>query len=325
MAHATLSHGINDIISFCESPWGLQDGITPPLLPVQRFILKAYYGLPLDSSRDPDIRVVEQFDDNSPRLLNEVDFLEWLLRKGWINTTDLSGRRRELIIPIGRRGCKDTLIATIASYELFKLLSYVSPQEHYQILPRDHIDLILHSYTKKNRAMELFTGCVQRSPVLAVHLGTFSAKRLSFRTGQDSKRMATIGMPNKEGTIEVSAMPYDSIGARGRNVYFSSFSDSSYYEAHREELAKRAVEVSLTLFRDPDGTPVGRCVLASDIWPKDNLFYREYRKSLGSDSADLLMIKLPTWIANPTVSTKFLKEQSSSESFDQEYGAVITD
>ena len=45
---STLGYYDKDIMEFVEAPWGLGLGCSsdvPPLYPVQRFILKGYYGL----------------------------------------------------------------------------------------------------------------------------------------------------------------------------------------------------------------------------------------------------------------------------------------
>lgn len=102
---------VADIIEFCESPWGL--GMT--LLPVQRVILKAHYGIPLD-----DIKTFRLRDWRANQMVEytEKTYLRMLYDAGRCNIPDVKPgeERRELILSIGRRSGKcvlgDTLVLT---------------------------------------------------------------------------------------------------------------------------------------------------------------------------------------------------------------------
>lgn len=102
-----------DIITFTESEWGL--GMR--LHPVQRIILKASYGLPLDD--DPANRfVVTDWKRENPREFTEAEYLRMLYQEGRCNIAEVipGQERRHLILSIGRRSGKcvtgDTLLLT---------------------------------------------------------------------------------------------------------------------------------------------------------------------------------------------------------------------
>jgi hypothetical protein len=106
------SSEIVDIVTFVEAPWGLN--IT--LLPVQKFILRCLYGLPLEKY-DKTIQIPDVINERILYEFSEVEFLRWLHAEGRCNTEVTEGKVfHELVLAIGRRGTKcrsrDDLIAT---------------------------------------------------------------------------------------------------------------------------------------------------------------------------------------------------------------------
>ena len=102
---------IPNIIEYVEQPWGL--GLR--LYPVQRFILKMFYNLPLNDT-DKNVCVPDIFNENIIYRLTEKEYLTYLFEEGRCNIKEQDHDRRTLILPCGRRGGKcvrtDTLIPT---------------------------------------------------------------------------------------------------------------------------------------------------------------------------------------------------------------------
>jgi len=126
------------IIDFAESSWGI--GMS--LYPVQRVILKAHYGIPLDDT-------VEFLVDTSWRLdkkvkFTEASYLRYLYDEGRSNVREvIPGReRREMVLSIGRRSGKTTISAAIAAYETYKLILKADPHTYYGIMPSNPIQII---------------------------------------------------------------------------------------------------------------------------------------------------------------------------------------
>jgi hypothetical protein len=70
-----------DIVEFARAPWGLGINLTP----VQGFMIKALYGLPMDAER-PYIEIPDVL--NSRRLyspMTEVEFAKWSYEEGRCN------------------------------------------------------------------------------------------------------------------------------------------------------------------------------------------------------------------------------------------------
>lgn len=139
-ASATTGRQVADIITFIEAPWGL--GMN--LFPVQRIILKAYYGLALDDNPhgfpldvpvpnthpayDPDLMdydgfyknriVVTDWRKQNPKCMTEAQYLAMLHAQGRCNIGVVvpGQERREMVLSIGRRSGKcvtgDTLVLT---------------------------------------------------------------------------------------------------------------------------------------------------------------------------------------------------------------------
>lgn len=105
-----------DIITFVESDWGL--GVR--LYPVQRVILKVYYGIPLDDSvENVPIPVGEQpWLRRNVVNMTEAGYLRFLHQENRCNISEVTEDQalREMVLSIGRRSgkCKaaDSLVVT---------------------------------------------------------------------------------------------------------------------------------------------------------------------------------------------------------------------
>lgn len=102
---------IFDILTYIESDWGLQMN----LFPVQKFIVKLYYNLPLDSRTD-NIVIKDIFEGGVKYRFTEVEYLKYLFNEGRCNIGEQDYERKQLILACGRRGGKcvdgETLVAT---------------------------------------------------------------------------------------------------------------------------------------------------------------------------------------------------------------------
>jgi len=83
------------------------------MFPVQKVILKAYYGLALDTKKR-NVRITDWKHQNE-RILTEAEYLEWLYEQGRSNIREVvaGDRRRDLVLAIGRRSGKCVLGGTL--------------------------------------------------------------------------------------------------------------------------------------------------------------------------------------------------------------------
>ena len=113
-ASATGGRSVVDIVTFIEAPWGLN----MKLFPIQKVILKTYYGLALED-KIPSLTFTDWRRTNE-RNMTEADYLKMLFDDGRCNIREVvPGReRRELVLSIGRRAGKcvvgNTLVLTSA-------------------------------------------------------------------------------------------------------------------------------------------------------------------------------------------------------------------
>ena len=110
VGQTSRNENVADIIEFIESPWGLN----MRLFPVQRIILKAHYGLPLD---DKKIFKVTDWRRREFNDFTEASYLKYLFENGRCNIKEVEPghERRELVLSIGRRSGKTFLAAANCS------------------------------------------------------------------------------------------------------------------------------------------------------------------------------------------------------------------
>lgn len=92
---------IFNVLEYIESSWGL--GMT--LFPVQRFLVKLYYHLPLND-RDKTIEVTDMLKTKVLYTFTEKEYLKFLYEEGRCNIGVQDHERRELVLAIGRRAGK---------------------------------------------------------------------------------------------------------------------------------------------------------------------------------------------------------------------------
>lgn len=178
---------VADIITFIESPWGLNIR----LFPVQRVILKAHYGLELDDTVK-DV-IVTNWRKEDPQALTEAEYLKHLFDDKRCNIEKVKpGRqRRELVLSIGRRSGKcvlgDTLVLTDGGVRRIEDLGDVAGDE-YQPLQVE----VAQEGTKKSRSAYFYNGGVKTTRTLTTQCGY----RLG---GTDNHRIKVL---TEQGTVE---------------------------------------------------------------------------------------------------------------------------
>lgn len=111
-------------LEFMESDWGLK----MKLFPVQRIIIKAHYGIPLD---DKDTFTVTDWRRQNPRQMTEKQYLEYLYSESRSNIKEVIPGKQlpKMCLSLGRRSGKcvvgDTLVLTDSG--IFPLASLGDP------------------------------------------------------------------------------------------------------------------------------------------------------------------------------------------------------
>lgn len=321
------------------------------LYPVQKFILKMFYGIPLDSIMPEDvtdrIRVPKNWEKISDYIyMTEVQYLEYLYAEGRCNVKvqDLDNLRKELILVIGRRSGKSTLSALCSSYELYKLLRRGHPQSYYGMPDGSEIRVLCIANDKEQaqvvyQEMSGYIGQVDYFKNSMIH-DTQSYMR--FQTENDKKIFgeAQLGRQGGKGTLTATFKSSVAKGLRGRGIICCTMDEIAFFEDEGKSSANeiyRAMSPSLKQFspKDPKkkivplGPSEAKMILISSPNAKEGFFFRQYQMAKTGDkaAANILMIQAPTWEVNPTLSPKDYEDEyhKSPAAFVTEFGAEFSD
>jgi len=322
-----LSDDELNIVEFAESPKGLNF----KLRPVQRFILKLLYGIPLDSEVAPEVQLTddqiqdfiakgEMADENDEVPLiaseqirfrhpisgimegpfSEIEYLEYLREWGPIKKTNgvPNKKYKTLVLSIGRRGGKSTMSTIISCYEIYKLLRMRCPQEKYGLKKTAVITVILVG-TDRNQSELLFDDIVSyaiRSPYLGKYLVTHLKKEIEFATPFDmAKATAT---KKVKPTLKIKPVSCNASSIRGVSAIqgimdeVAHMRSSASKRASAEEVYK-AIKPAVSTFDD------GKMILISSPNGSTGFFHNFFTEQIARDDGSTLCIQAPTWEVNP--------------------------
>jgi intein/homing endonuclease len=125
-----------DVMEFSTAPWGLGLGCTsevPPLYPAQRFLIKMYYGMPLDNTPKRDIIIKDRFNERELYRFNEMEYMKYLRSEGRLNREYDGQEVPNMLMVIGRRAGKcitgDSLVLTDQGIYRIENLGEARPEE----------------------------------------------------------------------------------------------------------------------------------------------------------------------------------------------------
>lgn len=332
-----------NIIEFIESPFGLKfakDLCGQALFPVQKFILKMFYNIPLDDT-ERYIRVPKSWrhaqasTDAGMYEFTEVEYLEYLYNQGRCNIKEQDSDRRTLILPIGRRSGKSTLSAMIAAYETYKLLKKHNPQSYYGT-PEGSAIQICSIATSKDQAAILYKEVrrhFNNCDFFGQYMEAETQTQATFHTPHDLDT-------NTKPSVRITFYSSVAKGIRGSANIVAIMDEVAFFNTSGQASASevyQALSPSLAQFspKDPNDSSVpigdseGRMILISSPYAKQGLFYEQYEMALsgGPGSKDLLMIQAPTWEVNPTIPRDYYEKEYEKNpiAFQTEFGAEFTD
>jgi hypothetical protein len=325
-----------NIIEFAEAQWGLGQGSVPgvpALFPVQKFIFKCSYNIPLDDKTN-SIIVKDKFNEKERFRFTETEYMNFLWNEGRINIKEITGdakdTRPNLLLVIGRRGLKTSSIAVMVSYETYKLLKKVCPQEYYRIMPDDEIRISCIA-TSQEQASELFrriAGHLERSDYFRNYRNKPTLGYMQLNTQRD------IELYNgSRPSIRIVAAPCSGRTLRGHNNIIAVLDEMAYFfeaETSDDKSDKNiydSVTPSVAKFNSPDGEPNGRIICISSPAARTGEFFKLYTRSMEKDCLDWLMIQAPTWEVDHTSSSKYLRGKylENANTYMCEFGAEFSD
>jgi len=310
-----------DIITFAESNWGLD----VELFPMQRFILKCFYGL--DLSNNIKIELRDLLNTKTIAEFTEVEMMEYLIEEKRTNIKEyVPGKKyRELILCCGRRGSKSLMTSIIAIYELYRLIKIGNPQEYYGF-PSGQDIAISAIASSDEQSSVLFNMIKARGfncNYLKERVGNNTLNYFNVLTDEDLKKKNNPSLRVLCGSVNSSFL-------RGPNNILVVMDEVAYMNKTKNAAvdAYNAVSPTVATFMPKkivaeEGD--GRIVLLSSPFSKSDFFYEKYRDSFNAE--DTLMFQMYTSMINPRVDSAFLKSQyrKNKESFMREYGAEFSD
>lgn len=308
------------------------------LFPVQKFILKLYYNMPLDESAKT-IKITDRLNTKVLHLFTEKEYLTYLFDQGRCNLREQDGRaRHELILVLGRRSGKSTLSAIIAAYELYKLLCRGAPQLYYGIPSSSEIRVLCIANDKEQASIVYsdMAGYVDNIDFFKSAITNNTQTFVRFQTDQDRKKYGDGG----RGTLVATFKSSIAKGLRGRGIICYILDELAFFINDGKSSAEqiyRAINPSIAQFspKDPKdrhrplGPSEGRAIAISSPDARDGFFYHLYQMSLTNSKAseNMLMIQAPTWEVNPTLSKEYYEVEYHKDprSFMTEHGAEFSD
>lgn len=309
-----------------ESSWGLNlNETTQPLLPAQKFILKLYYKMPLDTV-NKTITVRDKFNERVLYNFTEQEYLTYLYNEGRCNIGFIDDKpRNELVLVIGRRGTKSTIASWIAAYETYKILKVFHPQKYYSLLPDTEIYLTCVA-TAEDQANLLFRqilGHFALSTYFHRYMNKPTADRVLIRSRRDLEKYGDEG----KASITVRSSPCSARGLRGASNLVVIMDEQAHFVDDKSQSNKsdKAVYDAVTPSVAQFGMD-GKIINISSPLNKSGMLWDLYNQSLDG-SENILMIQAPSWEINTTLSPVYLKGKYKQDpvTYDCEFGSQFSD
>jgi hypothetical protein len=333
---------IVDVITFCEADWGLK----MRLFPVQRVILKAHYGIPLDDDPSKTFTITDWRREN-PREYTEAGYLRYLYEEGRSNIKEvIPGQERKiLILSVGRRSGKTLISSCIAAYETYKLINKGDPQKYYGFSPSSVVQLISVA-TGKDQAGLLYnevSGHFAKCSFFKRYTANHTMSYARFQSPKDIEQFGSYhNNPKARAGIKVTFHACNAKGLRGAGNLVIILDEVAHFIEQGGSSAEevyQAVAPSAATFTPKNelGLPIngkatksdGRIIMISSPLGKQGLFYKKFRQGMagGAAASNMLCIQAPTWEVNPTVSAEVFQEYYAEDArvFFTEFGAEFTD
>lgn len=312
-----------DIITFAEAQWGLNI----KLFPVQKFLLKTFYGLELENT-EKTIVIPDEMNIREIGRFTEQEFMNFLIETGRTNIKEyIPGKKyRELLLCCGRRASKSVLSSIIANYETYRLIKMGNPQEYFGF-PSGQQIAVTTVATTDEQASTLFdmmkARCLNCS-YLKDHVVNRTQSYFNLQTDEDELKQA-------EPSIYLLCGGAGSQGLRGKNNLIVMFDEAAFFAQSGRNSGEEIYQAltpsiaSFTRAGEKSGGE-GKVIMLSSPYGKSGLFYQKYIESFDM-TENTLMFQMYSAMVNPTIDSSILKDakRKNPALFDCEYGAKFSD
>lgn len=310
-----------DIVTFAEAAWGLNFN----LFPMQKFILKTFYGLPLDDS--VKIKLPDETNTKAIGYFTEKGMQDYLYstKKTNHSSDDILKSFRELVLCCGRRASKSSMLSIICAYEVYRLVKMGNPQKYYGFPSGQEIAVTIVASVEEQAAtmFDMIKNRIKDCSFLNERISSDTQGAFILKTDDDIRS-------GRRGSIFINCVGAKSNSARGKNnllviideaAFFNQSGISSLPEVYQ------ALAPSITTFKPVEGGPnEGKLLMISSPLTKSGMFYEKCQEAFESPE-DTLIYKLPSAMINPNMDASFLisEQRRNKESFKCEYGGEFSD
>jgi hypothetical protein len=269
------------------------------LSPVQKVVLKLFYGLPLndtDTFSVPDVRIKDATLMTEWHTHTEVTYVNQLIERNRFNEVEAGAMH--LFLVAGRRSGKGHLLALILAYETW-LTSNLDRAGLTAIWPGCLLSLLVVSYTKESAVV-----CLDEAVQIIERVGELKERRVSntrnfltFASDWD-RANPIVGsdgiIPRTSTKLMVrSALAKALRGHANRLVVLDEY--SVFPKASADDVYN-TVTPSLAATE-------GRMVVTGTPWSYDNQDFFGRRWLSAWASKDTVALQIPSWQMNPNVVT----------------------
>lgn len=302
------------------------------LYPVQRFLGKLLFGVPLDY-KEGKIPVWDNMRENLLFTFTDREYLHYLSEEHRINVDnwqDAPGHGfNEAMLFVGRRGGKSQFVSACADFVLYKLLSTRNPQERYGLVEGSPIEFTFLAQDSggANRLYDKFKSDINTCPFLTPFIRkTPNKKDMEFVTEADRNKRDVLP------SIKIGAYSCTSNAVRGPSSIFLALDEFAHFRneigSSSDEVYEAAAPATMNFVNRSNNKLESLILSISSPWKRQGKAYDLFKQAMDDGpSSGILGFRCSTAEMNPHTSPEYLRKKlkSASLTWKAEYGGEFLD
>jgi hypothetical protein len=324
---------ILNALDFIESP----QGFATTLSPVQRMIVRAFFGIPFDYRPEmPSYEKALIWDKFRDNVLYEFDTEAELLRffynEGRCNVKDWrdipTEGFNEAAIFAGRRGGKSQVVSAIGGYALYKLLNIRSPQEYYGLREGSAIDFTFMAAEEEgsNRLYDKLRTDINNAPFFTPYIRVNTNSEMGFVSEADRNKRDIIP------SIRVASYPCTTNALRGPSSLFLALDEFAHFRATKDtssdKIYESATPATMRFLAGGQGRRESMILSISSPWQRIGKMYELHKHAMDKGiNSGIFTLRCSTTEMYPYADSQFLhqKYDISQMTWKAEYGGEFLD
>ena len=325
-----------NILEFAESK---RIGLGLKLYPMQKFILKVFYKIPLtDSLKDNAIEIRDKYNEKVLHTFTEVECFNFLYQEHRINFSYKEYKDIDVILEIlfflGRRASKTLLVSVIFLFGGYLLIKIKNPHRFFGVSRTEPISFIAVSNNEEGgvRQYNSLKSMLTTAPFFIPYLR--GSDKVGYWLASPRFLKVLKYNPNITAKGDINFFGSAATGKVRGGAYiqvaldeYAHFPDSQVANKSksRDLAVYEALVPSTAGFISDDGTPYGKSFVMTSPNGKKGDSYKKYGDSF--TSKNLLMLNMPSHWVNNRMSPAHLRKMymESESSARQEFGAEFVE